>query len=221
MSGRKQSRLWLALAAVIVAVPWIRESWAQSRAPAAGAAQAAAQSSVLRIRKLPKLGKSLLVRSPEYSSNVARTLSGSKRPREWAMFDLFYETQPDWVNELAFSFVIMSETRTPEGKKEYSLFRTTVTYVDIEKGEHLATVVLPPAAVARFGEIVAYSVEVAIGGQKLAEDSVTSLPSMPPDWWRNPRVIDNANVVKREGYLVDRSKTPFSYSFIDDYEAVK
>lgn len=203
----------LALAALCGLLP-AGEAAAQQR-PAA-----ATYASVLRIRKLPKPGRGLLVRTPEYEHNVARVLSGSRPKREWAVLDVFYDTAPAWVDELSVAFHVMAEGRTAEGQKQFSLYQVTVAYADVERGDHVATVVLPPAALARYGDIVACAVEFFVGGQKVAQESTASI-QLPDTWWTDARVIDSPTVVKRAGYLRDRSKSPFAFAHIDDYEAVK
>jgi hypothetical protein len=197
---------------------WVGAAGAQQPQPQRPSAGAA----VLRIRKMPRLGRGALQRTPQYQHNVDRALGGPSRKREWAVLDVIYETAPEWVDELDFAFHVMSEGRSPEGRQEFSLFQATVAYADVARGEHVATVVLPPAAVERFGNVVACGVEVSVAGQKLAQDNVTAI-KLPDAWWSDPRVIDNPaiRVVKRSGYLADRSKTPFALANIDDYEAVK
>jgi len=184
--------------------------------PAAGAA-----ATQVRIRKVPKLGGGLLVRSPQYRHDVSRSVTGSRKPREWAQFDVEYETAPEWLDELTIGFYVMTETRTPEGKKEFGFFNVAVTYKDIDRGEHLATAMLLPQAILRFGSVVAFGVEISIGGQVQAKESVIGMPGLSEDWWLDRRVIDAPQVVRRDGYLMDHAQSPFALAYIDDYEAVK
>ena len=181
---------------------------------AAGAALAqtrvAAPRAEVRIRDLPKMGRASLTRSPEYQSNVRRTVSGSSR-REWALLEVGYETLPEWIDELSFTFYVM----TQDGQKQFHFFEATVVYVDIGRGSHAACVVLPPAAVARFGEPNAFGVEIFAGGERVAFKGV----GPAEEWWK--LIGDKPNITKHAGYLVDRSKTPFAWAFIDDYEVVR
>ena len=176
---------------------------AQTRAVAAPAAE-------VRIRDLPKLGRAGLVRTPEYQSNVRRTVGGSRR-REWALLEVGYETAPAWIDELSFTFHVM----TQDAQKQFQYFETSVVYADIERGSHAACVVLPPAAVARFGEPNAFGVEIFAGGERVAFKGV----GPAEEWWK--LIGDKPNIAKHAGYLVDRSKTPFAWAFIDDYEVVR
>ena len=178
-------------------------AWAQQRAAATAPVE-------VRIRDISKLGRAALVRTPDYQNNVSRTARGARR-KEWAVLEVTYETAPEWMDELSFTFYLM----TQDAQKQYNYFETSVTYVDIAKGEHVACVVLPSAAVARFGEPNAFGVEVFLGGQRVATKSAGAVE----EWWK--LLADRPNINKRSGYLVDRSKTPFAWAFIDDYEAVR
>lgn len=173
--------------------------------PAAGSARAE-----IRIRDVPRMGRSSLVRTPEYQNNAKRTGSGLRR-REWAVLDVAYETAPDWIDEVSFTFHVM----TQDAQRQFNYFETSVTYIDIARGDHNACVVLPPAAVARHGEPNAFGVEVFLRGERVAVKSVGA----PDDWWK--LIADKPNINRRSGYLVDRSKTPFALAFIDDYEVVR
>jgi len=109
-----------------------------------------------------------------------------------------------------------------EGEQKYSIFSTTVQYSDIKADRnHVGTAFLHPTAVERFGEIVAVAVEILSAGQVIAQEGDVRGKTIPPDWWRNPEVTGNANVTARNGYLLDRSNSPFASIYMDDYEFIK
>jgi hypothetical protein len=173
----------------------------------------------VRIKHMPKLGKACKERTPEYTNSASH---GVKRQKEWGVFDVTYETAPEWVDELVFTIYLMTEHRTLAGKKEYNTFQATIRSVDIQHGEHMAGVVLQPAGLLRFGEPVAVGVEIANpDGTVLAADSTSSLTGLPSDWWKNPKMADVQAVVKHDGYLVDRAKSPFALVDLDDFEVTK
>ena len=60
----------------------------------------------------------------------------------------------------------------------------------------------------------------ATDGTLLAVQSEVEGPDLPAEWWKKTKVTENMNVVRRDG-LVDRSKTPFAWVNVDDYEVVK
>ncbi len=190
-----------------------------------GAAPTVVAGPVVHLRHLPKLARaSMMQRTPEYTTTASRT---ARKPREWAVFDVPYDTTAEWIDDLVFNFSVLTMHRTPEGKTEYGFFHTTVRYADVARGEHMACAVMSGVALQRWGEPVALAVEVAgVDGTTLVSDTtVMQAASLPTDtqkdWWKNPKVTDNASVVKRDGYLVERSKSPFAFVNVDDYEAVK
>jgi hypothetical protein len=72
-------------------------------APHAGGA---AERDILRVRRFPKPSKALLLRTPEYNTSVARS-GGSRRPREWMVHETNYETRPEWIDSLDFSYTVL------------------------------------------------------------------------------------------------------------------
>ncbi len=57
-------------------------------------------------------------------------------------------------------------------------------------------------------------------GTVLASESPAGGMSLPKEWWKDSKVLDNPSVTRRTG-LVDRSKTPFALINPDDYEVVQ
>jgi hypothetical protein len=175
---------------------------------------------MVRLRRLPKLGRSTLVRTPEFQTSVARS-SRVRRARQWAIFEVEYDTAPEWIDSIDISYSVMTYNKTRDGKDDYSLFQLRATYLDIQKGEHAGCVLLAPNTMARFGSPVALAVELSIDGTVLATESTVSDKNLPEaDWWKNPRIIDSPIVTRRNG-LLERSKTPFALINMDDYEVVK
>ena len=79
---------------------------------------------------------------------------------------------------------------------------------------------IPPSLVERYGEPVALALEITgKDGAVLASDS-QSLMTLPKEWWKDSKVLDNPNLTRRTG-MVDRSKTPFALVNPDDYEVVQ
>lgn len=178
---------------------------------------------ILRIRDISGLTRRDRLRTPEFRSNYSSAVNPA---REWVRVMTEYETAPsdEWIDELTFQYHVMTELRQGN-QREFSLFRTTVRYGDVERGRasrtHRSAVYLRPPAVERFGEPVAVAVEINLGGETIATASKSNIRELPEDWWRNPRVIESQSVKTRDGYLLDRSRTPFALVQIDDYEFIK
>ncbi len=199
-------------------------AWAQGVVrPAAvaprGAPVAADTRKQLVIRHMPRLSK---VKQPTPQFNTSASRQSTGRAREWGVFEVTYDTVPEWMDEVVVTYYLMAERRGTEAKKEYALFQTTVRYADVPRGDHTACVVLPPAAVLRYGDqFIGFAVEfTAADGTLLAVQSEVAGSVLRAEWWKNTDVTESKSVVKRDG-LVDRSKTPFALVNIDDYEVVK
>lgn len=182
-------------------------------------AQVAEDRDVLRVRRFSGLGSKNIVKTPEYKTDAQRGVNPLK---EWFQISVTYDTAPEWIDELTFRYFVMSLLKE-KGEQKYSIFSTTVRYADIESGRsHVSTAFLHPKAMDRFGDIVAVAVEVVHGGKVVAQEGeVAGGGRIPEDWWKNPVVTENANVTARNGYLLDRSKSPFMLINTDDYEFIK
>jgi hypothetical protein len=176
---------------------------------------------ILRIRKLLGVGRQGLEKTPEYKTSVPR---GVKPVGDWAQIMVTYDTASKWIDELVFQYYVLTMT-SEDGKKAYSMFKTTARYADIEKGrDHMGTVYLRPNTVKRYGFVVAVGVEISFEGKVVASKSETDpeLGSMEEKWWaEDSKVMKSPNVTTRDGYLLERSQTPFALVNIDDYEVSK
>ena len=185
---------------------------------------AQAQPSLVKIKVMPKPGKQLYVQTPDFRPNVNMRSLSRGRPREWAVIDVDYETksQAKWIDNVSATFYVMAYE---EKAKEFSLYSLTVRYMNVPDGEHRAGVVLAPSTLERFGSVIAIACEITADGAPApavqSEHSGSDLNAYKDDWWKNPRITDSPITKKRDGLLLERSKTPFGLINIDDYEAVK
>ena len=202
------SRLLFALALFAAAVP----AFAQQQQ------QPATMSKTVKLGDMPKLGKQhLFVTAPKLEMR-SEMRSTRTKPRDWAFMAFDYETSPKWIDDLAVTYYVLAQGFNDDGEKEFNFFTTTVHYTDIAKGKHRAAVVLPPQAIERYGSPIAFAVEVADDGNEPLSKSVEGT-GVPADWRTNEKFTEK--YINREGYLVDRSKTPFQFVNPDDYEAVR
>lgn len=193
--------------------------------PAGGAARAAGNSEkaeTVKISRMPPPGKTSMVRTPEFNYNVQNTMPRvTRKPREWALFEVKYETSAKWMDELKFDYHVMTKGKNEEGKEAYSYYTTSIRYVDIPKGDHMSSVAIPPSLAERYGEPVAVALEITgKDGTVLASESPAGGMALPKEWWKDSKVLDNPNVTRRTG-MIDRSKTPFALVNPDDYEVVQ
>jgi len=145
-----------------------------------------------------------LTQTPEYDVNTTENKSSRQ---QWGVVTVQYETLPDWVDELEFRYYVVVHNKKDD---RYTLFPLTVTYMDIAKGKHTATVFLRPNTLARHGAIARAAVEVTFRGGLIARESI---PASDQRWWESP------NVTRVEGILLGRSQTPFAFVSWDNYDA--
>lgn len=186
--------------------------------PIKGPGVAGKAGEVVRLRKLNGIGKHCLIRTPEYRTNIG---AGGGDPKEWHQIQVTYDVFPEWIDELTFVFYAMSDPMLIDGKKVYSYYKTTARYVDIEKGQmRSCAAYLRPSAVKRFGEITAVAVEVIYKEQVV--DVLSECPKKyPANWWKNPVITESPDVVVRDGYLVNKSLSPFALIVTEGYEWIR
>jgi hypothetical protein len=210
--------IWKALLSAFMVVSITSLAFGQ-QAPRGASDAPNAGSGKLRVGKLVGLGNKARAFTPSYTTDIGR---GIGRAKEWRSVLLTYDTAPEWIDELLIQFYVLGMTRDPKTKQNvYSLYKMAVWYLDIAEGRnHLATVYLRPAALERYGEPVAVAAVVTLDGEVVAEISDEST-KLPADWWKNPKVTDSQATTTRDGYLLDRSKSPWALINPDDYEVIK
>jgi len=197
--------IFACLALLLVATP----AFAQQVRPAG------APRLPVKIKELPKVGKAAFVNAPDIDGKV-RSAGRKTGKRQWASFEVTYLTALDWIDEVTVTFHVMSRDK----EKGLHLFQTSVTYIDIAKGEHGANVLLPPSAVERYGEPIAVGVEMSISYETQQGIKLPPLNAGVgnPGWWED---LSKLKVTTHGGYLKDRSQTPFSVVNSDEYEVVR
>lgn len=199
----------MVMAAGLVLAVVLASGQGLAQQPAAGAAKGAP---VLVIREITGYGPRSLMRSPDAGGSGR----GRGTVREWAELRVDFDTAPEWVDEVTFNFYTLHVSHLT---KEFTLLKAAVTYVDVARGRgHLAVAYVRPNALARFGEVAGVAVEAVVKGETVAtlmEGKLGPSKPLPPKWWTNPKLVP------KDGYIVEKAKTPFALLNFDDYEAVK
>lgn len=185
-----------------------------SDAYAQGRASRPAQGTPVKIKGITGLKNTGLMAAPQFDAKVKSPNRNSGRNKRWAAVEVEYLTAPEWLDEATFTFHVLSR----DAKGGYHYFTTTVTYINIAKGEHGACVMLPPNVVARYGLPTAVGVEIEIDGEVVAADSDGS--GKKGAWWDKLDTLGE-KLMQHPELLVDRSKTPFGITFTDEYEVVR
>lgn len=162
-------------------------------------------SDVLRVRRI----EGTLVRAPQYD---VRGGTSTQRQRQWLQVRTEFETRPEWIDELTFTYyIVLQNRRREEGQPEFMLFRGENTYVNIASTrDGLSTVFLHPSTVERYGELFRVGVVISSQGRVLG---MASNPESDQRWWEQ--------LPPRSGFVLNRMQTPFAMVNFDDYEALK
>ena len=230
-------------AAVFAANAQTRRSTTRRGATGAdgGAAVAQGKDARVLITRKAQVRSACLLSAPSANGN---TNLGKvfKKPRLWIVPELEYQTAADWQDELMFTWHILLDSKTaktpdkPSKDKEpvprYSYYTASVRYVNVPKGSHAASVVLPPSVLERYGEPAAIAVVISnkegdvLDGQNEGADAVVG-KKLADKWWENSDQVMSAKdkagtplIARRQG-LLDRSKTIFALVNADDYEMVQ
>lgn len=182
-----------------------RDTFAQARKPGAAAPSAGRESVAAKSLEITKL------RTPDYSYSGSSVNEANIIPGEWARILVRFDTDADWTDQLEMRFYIV--VKNPK-TADYTMFTGTYVYSDIPKGRnHQAAVFLRPRTMERYGNTVEQAaVEIYSKGELVSSRSV---PVSNKPWWRT------ATVRSVEGYVIDRSQTPFANIASDNYEIPK
>ena len=206
-----------------------------------GAAVAQGKDARVQITRKAQVRSSSLLNAPSASgsTNLGRVF---KKPRQWIVPELEYQTAAEWQDELMFTWHILLDSKAakmpdrPSKDKEpvprYSYYTASVRYINVPKGSHAASVVLPPSVLERYGEPAAIAVVITnkegdiLDGQNEGAEAVVG-KKLAEKWWDNADQVMSAKdgkgiplIARRQG-LVDRSKTIFALINPDDYEMVQ
>ena len=174
---------------------------------------AASAENIINIRSLTE---------PKDASQRATPLGNrSGRQKQWGVFDVTFDTAPEWLDEITITYtVLLNNPKAKPGEKQMSLYTFTADYADVAMGrEHKAGVVLPPAALLRYGAPIGFAVKISVGGRTVERGTPDKIGNIAK-WWSDPAVTSHQNVQKREG-LMERGKSPFALVDIDSYEVAK
>ena len=189
----------------------------------------------LRVEQFPKLGRSSTAVAPSIGESPMGP-SWNGKPRRWIVMETKYQTMDKCIDQLTFTWHVLLETKTAtvndkEGRAKlppYSYMSQTVTYVNIPRGTHAASVCAHPSFLEQYGEPKAYGLVITdANGELVGGDSESQIPDVKSHtrWWENPKIMDAKQpngepFVERRSGLVDRSKTIWAMVYPNDYEMV-
>lgn len=211
-----------------------------NRAAAAEQPEAAAEQVKVTVDQFPRIGRPATFKAPEISggTNIGKCWP---KPRSWIVLEAKYSTYAKWTDRLVFTWHVLLDTKTATEKSRgdreklapYSYLSQSVTYVNIPKGTHAASVCLPPSYLERFGEARAVGLVIANSdGETLYFDAVSEIrgivshpKGIEQAFWQDNSIMeaktkDGEAMIERRQGLVDRSKTIWAIVNPNDYETV-
>lgn len=182
--------------------------------PGAAKGPAGSNPGEVQITKVTSL-KDVEHRAPALSGG------GGAKKKKWGAFDVTFQTTPEWIDELTVVYTVMLANPAPaKDEPPMSLLRVSVSYPDVERGrDHVAGAVVQPAVLKRYGNAIGFAAQLFVDGKEVAAkgEGEGRLKGVAK-WWEAEKVLNSPMVVRREGLLLDRMKTPFSLVDPDNYE---
>ena len=203
--------------ALVAAAAAFAVSFAVAQQPAAPAAgPAGSNPGEVKILKLTDFN--------DYKQK-AKSITGktSQKSRVWGVFDVTFQTVPQWIDSMTITYTVMlfnPKADAKKNEKQLTLMQTTVEYADVAQDrEHKAGAVVLPAALLRLGEPIGFAASISVAGKEVASQGVSRGPlSSHKEWWKEDAVLNSQNVQRRDAYMVDRMDSPFQLVDPDDYE---
>lgn len=186
------------------------------------------------IDQFPRMGNQCRMSAPSLdgASTVGRCYT---KPRNWIVLETKYSTYARATDRLTFTWHVLLDTSTAterdksEKLSPYSYLTTSVSYVNIPKGSHAASVCLHPSYLERYGEPRAVGLVVtSSSGEELpCSTSVSEIKGIQSKtkFWENSQIMNATDasgmpMIERRQGLVDRSKTIWALVNPNDYEMV-
>ena len=235
----------LALGATYAAPTTTRSSYksgtaAGTRARAAAVAAAAdddegGRGPSVRVEQYPKLGRQATLGAPSIPGGTTIGQAYTGKPRNWIVLEAKYQTADRCIDQLTFVWHVLLETKSATSKDKegqaklapYSYFTQTVTYSNVGRGTHAASVCLHPSYLEQYGEPKAVGLVVQdSNGKVITGDTLSEIKGIDnhSQFWDDPKIMDakmnGEPMIERRQGLLDRSKTIWALVNPNDYELV-
>ena len=221
----------LVAATVLAALPRNRKA----AAAAAASEEEAVGGKSVHIEQFPKLGQASCLMAPAVQGGSSFGQAWKGKPRKWIVLESQYSTLEKCIEQLNFTWHVVLETRTAtakdkEGQKKlakYSYFTQSVTYYNIPRGTHAASVCLHPSYLEQYGEPKAVGLVISdANGQELQGDSISEIKGIKSKtkFWDDSEIMDAKDaqtggpLIERRQGLQDRAKTIWALVNPNDYE---
>ncbi len=153
------------------------------------------------------------VKTPEYSVGVSGMSTKRDGRQNWLMVSAEYDIIPAWSDEITFTFYVVLEAKAGDlkpGSPEKNMFTGTVTYMNVKRGRHMATMFLDPNTFERYGRPIAVAVVANLEGQPAGG---AANPSTQTAWWSSQTPVAIP--------LLRRDESPFRFVEIEAHNTIK
>ena len=209
-----------------------------NKAQAAAAQQDGADEKAVsvRIEQYPTLGRQSTLPAPSIAGGSTIGVAYTGKPRNWIVLETKYQTDARCIDQLTFIWHVLLETKSATSKDKegqaklapYSYFTQTVTYSNVGRGAHAASVCLHPSYLEQYGEPKAVGLIVQdSNGNVLDGDTLSEIKGIAPHtkFWDEPSIMEAKTstgefMIERRQGLLDRSKTIWALVNPNDYELV-
>ena len=189
----------------------------------------------VRVDQYPKLGRQATLAAPSVGGGTTIGQAWTGKPRNWIVLESKYTTDAKCIDQLTFAWHVLLETKSATSKDKegqakmapYSYFNTTVTYSNIPRGTHAASVCLHPSYLEQYGEPKAVGLVITdSSGNEVSGDSVSEIKGIDAHtkFWEDSKIMDAKQngepMIERRQGLQDRSKTIWALVNPNDYELV-
>jgi len=234
-------KLMIAMTAAFVAMTVLAAPATTARRSARGAKVAtpadeeAVGGKSVKLDQFPKLGQSSCLMAPVVQGGSAFGPAWKGKPRKWIVLESQYSTLEKCIGQLNFTWHVVLDTKTAtakdkEGQKKlakYSYFTQSVTYYNIPRGTHAASVCLHPSYLEQYGEPKAVGLVITdANGEELLGDSMSEIKGIKSHtkFWDESAIMDakdaatDGPLIERRQGLQDRAKTIWALVNPNDYE---
>ncbi len=227
-----------ACAIALEAAPTTTRTRTGRRAAATAAAddgETAGSKVKVHVEQYPKLGRQSTLAAPSINGGSVLGQAWNGKPRQWIVLESKYSTTDKCIDQLTFTWHVLLETKSATAKDKegqskmppYSYFTQTVSYANIPRGTHAASVCLHPSYLEQYGEPKAVGLVISdSSGNEITGDALSEIKGIDAHkkFWEDQSIMDAKQggepMIERRQGLQDRSKTIWALVNPNDYELV-
>lgn len=145
---------------------------------------------------------------------------------QWTKISAFYESSPEWSDEVQMKFYVLFLNKSPERKRTavtpkdlYTMLTGSVKYINVPASrENRGEIFVHPNSLVRYGEIKEIRVEIWYKGvmesfMNQSHGISSKEAAQYQNWW--------TQIASKDGELLNRLYTPFVFDTDNSLEEIK